>query len=79
MEKVTKKEIRLTYYLNNDEDKKIYNELIKHNQPGRFVKDLVYKAINEKNSDCNNINIETLKLIDKLTDKIANLQISQLE
>lgn len=76
MEKVNKKEIRVTYYLTNEEDERIYKELIKNKQPGRVIKEIVAKAF--KNNDSTDVNLETLKLLEKLTDKIENLQIGQV-
>lgn len=76
MEKVTKKEIRVTYYLDNDYDREIYEKLSKHSQPGRFIKDIVAKSFETDNTT--NVNLETLKLLEKLTDKIDNLQISTI-
>ncbi|MPL91659.1 hypothetical protein SDC9_37735 [bioreactor metagenome] len=75
MEKVNKKEIRLTYYLNNEEDRKIYEELSLHTQPGRVVKDIVSKALKQNSNTNTDVNLETLKLLEKLTDKIENLKI----
>ena len=77
MEKVNKKEIRVTYYLSNKEDERIYKELIKNTQPGRVVKEIVAKSF--KNNNATDVNLETLKLIEKLTDKIENLKIGQVD
>lgn len=77
MEKVNKKEIRVTYYLTNEEDERIWKELSKSKQPGRVVKEIVAKAFNNNNST--DVNLETLKLLEKLTDKIENLQIGQVQ
>lgn len=77
MEKVNKKEIRLTYNLTNEEDERIWKELSKTKQPGRVVKEIVAKAFNNNNST--DVNLETLKLLEKLTDKIENLQIGQVQ
>lgn len=73
MGKVNKKEIRVTYYLTNEEDERIYKELIKNSQPGRIIKDIVAKSF--KNNNGTDVNLETLKLLEKLTDKIENLKI----
>ncbi|MDB2050201.1 hypothetical protein [Clostridium perfringens] len=77
MEKI-KKEIRLTYFLDNEEDKRIYEELKKHKQPGKVAKELIVKGLDEKQNKSNDLNLETLKLIEKLTDKIDNLKISAI-
>lgn len=77
MEKVNKKEIRLTYYLENKEDEMIWKELSKSKQPGRVVKEIVAKSF--KNNNSTDVNLETLKLLEKLTDKIENLQIGQVQ
>lgn len=77
MGKVEKKEIRVTYYLNNDEDNKIYKELVKHTQPGRFIKEIVANFINDKKNKTTDINLETLKLIEQLVNKIEHLNIGQ--
>lgn len=78
MEKVNKKEIRVTYYLDNEEDKKVYEELKKHRQPGKVIKDIVYESLNTSNDNAKqtDVSLETLKLLDKLTDKIDNLKVS---
>lgn len=77
MEKVNKKEIRLTYYLTNEEDERIYKELVKNSQPGRVVKEIVAKSF--KNNNNIDVNLEILKLLEKLTDKIENLKIGQVD
>lgn len=84
MEKVNKKEIRVTYYLTNKEDDRIYKELTKNTQPGRVIKDIVAKSF--ENNNTTDVNLETLKIIEKLTDKIElltdkieNLKIGQID
>ena len=84
MEKVNKKEIRVTYYLTNKEDDRIYKELTKNTQPGRVIKDIVAKSF--ENNNATDVNLETLKIIEKLTDKIdmltdkiENLKIGQVD
>lgn len=84
MEKVNKKEIRVTYFLDKEDDDRIYKELTKNKQPGRVVKDIVARSF--ENNNATDINLETLKIIEKLTDKIdmltdkiENLKIGQVD
>lgn len=84
MEKVNKKEIRVTYFLDKEDDNRIYKELSKNTQPGRVIKDIVAKSFENKNTT--DVNLETLKIIEKLTDKIdmltdkiENLKIGQVD
>lgn len=79
MEEVIKKEIRVTYFLDNEEDKKIYEELKRHKQPGRVAKELISQGMNNKNTNTIDISLEALKLIDKLIDKIENLNIGVVQ
>lgn len=83
MEKVNKKEIRVTYFLDKEDENRIYKELSKNTQPGRVIKDIVARSF--ENNNATDVNLETLKIIEKLTDKIdmltdkiENLKIGQV-
>ena len=82
MEKVSKKEIRVVFNLNNEKDKELYNTLAENTQPGKIIKNILSKYLHNSdavsNSQSNNeFNIELLKVLSKLNDKIDNLTIVQ--
>lgn len=76
MEEVMKKEIRLTYQLDNEEDKEIYEALKKNKQPGKVAKELISKAFYTTENNVSDINLKMLELIEKLADKIDNIQVN---
>ena len=81
MEEVTKKEIRVPFYLDNENDKELFEELKAQKQPGRVIKEKLQelKELKNKNTISTDISLEALKLIDKLTDKIDNLNIGVVQ
>lgn len=81
MEEVTKKEIRVPFYLDNENDKELFEELKAQKQPGRVIKEKLQelKELKNKNTISADISLEALKLIDKLTDKIDNLNIGVVQ
>lgn len=79
MEKIKKiqKEIRVTFNLNNEVDKELYDKLKGFTQPSKIIKQILLKNIDNEsittNSNNSNINDELIKVINKLSDKIDNL------
>ena len=78
------KEIRVTINLDNDKDKQLYDKLIEFTQPGKIIKKIVSENIdNDKISNKNIVNIdsnsELIKVLNKLSDKIDNLQIVNIK
>lgn len=81
MEKVSKKEIRINFNLDNEKDRILYNKILSlsKTQPGRVVKRIVAENIDneESNQNTNNINLKLLNVLDKLCDKIDNLKVAE--
>lgn len=82
MEKVNKKkEIRVIFNLENEKDKKLYEQIlnISSTQPGRVIKRILVENFDNEISNQNedNVNIKLLEVLGKLSDKIDNLTISQ--
>lgn len=81
MEEVIKKEIRVPFFLDNENDKELFEELKAQKQPGRIVKERLQelKELKNKSNNTTDTSLEVLKLIDKLTDKIENLNIGVVQ
>nr|WP_195366179.1 hypothetical protein [[Eubacterium] tenue] len=81
MEKVSKKEIRVNFNLDNEKDRILYNKILSlsKTQPGRVLKRIVAENIDneESNQNTNNINLKLLNVLDKLCDKIDNLKVAE--
>ena len=82
MEKVKKKiqkEIRVTFNLNNEVDKELYDKLKGFTQPSKIIKQILLKnldnegTIDNSSNENSNVNYELIKVINKLSDKIDNL------
>lgn len=87
------KEIRITFNLDNENDKKLYDKLIEFTQPGKIIKKIVSENIyddklsNKKQTDSDtSIGNELILVLNKissnmnkLSDKIDNLQIVNIQ
>lgn len=78
MEKVKKiqKEIRLTFNVANEDDKKLYERLTKFTQPSKIIKKILFDNI-DKTDNTSAIDNELLKVLTKLSDKIDSLSIQK--
>lgn len=84
MEKVNKKEIRkeirLTFNLENDKDKILYEKILSlsNTQPSRIVKRILTENIDKEFEDNPNdlLNFKLLDTLDKICNKLDNLNVN---
>lgn len=74
-----RKEIRVVFKFTNDKDVMLYEKLKETSQPGKLLKELAYNHFfsNEVDKESSNYNKELLDVLNKLSDKIDNLQVVQ--